>query len=84
MRLSIGYWGQELHYPHHWHKPEEIYLTLGGSVIYISEGRASVEGGPGTTICHYSYQPHAADFSKAPLLVAAFWRGKGLEAKSQL
>ncbi len=84
MRLSIGYWGQGLHYPRHWHKPEEIYLTLGGSAIYISEGRASVEGGPGTTICHYSNQPHAADFAKAPLLAAAFWRGKGLEAKSQL
>ena len=84
LRLSIGFWGQGLHYPHHWHEPEEIYLTLGGTAIYISEGRASVEGGPGTTICHYSNQSHALDFSKAPLLVAAFWRGGELEAKPRL
>ena len=84
LRLSIGFWGQGLHYARHWHEPEEIYLTLGGSAIYISEGRASIEGGPGTTICHYSNQPHAADFSKAPFLAAAFWRGGDLEAKSRL
>lgn len=82
--LSIGFWEQGLHYPRHWHKPEEIYLTVRGSAIYVSEGCASVESGPGTTICHYSNQPHAVDFSKAPLLAAAFRCGKGLEAKSQL
>ena len=83
LRLSIGYWGQGLHYPRHRHEPEEIYLTLAGSAIYISDGRAAVDGGPGTTICHYSQQPHAADFSKSPLLAAAFWRGSELEAKSR-
>ena len=84
LRLSVGYWGQGLHYPRHWHAPEEIYLTIAGAATYISEGRAPVDGGPGTTICHYSNQPHAADFAHAPLLAAAFWRGGGLEAKSGL
>lgn len=84
LRLSVGYWGQGLRYPRHWHEPEEIYLTLAGSATYISEGRAPVDGGPGTTICHHANQPHAADFAKAPLLAAAFWRGQGLEAKSGL
>ncbi len=82
MRLSVGYWGKGLHYPIHRHEPEEIYLTLAGHPIYHSKGRASVEGGPGTTICHYSNQPHGADFSTSPALVAAFWRGENLEAKS--
>lgn len=84
LRVSVGYWEQGLTYPRHWHEPEEIYLTLAGSAEYISEGRAAVRGGPGTTICHYSNQPHAANFADAPLLAAAFWRGNGLEAKSVL
>ena len=82
LRLGIGYWGKGLRYPRHWHEPEEIYLTLAGSLIYHSEGRASVEGGPGSSICHYSNQPHSADFSISPALVAGFWRGNGLETKS--
>ena len=84
VRLAIGYWGQGLHYPRHHHQPEEIYLTLAGSADYISDGRATVRGGAGSTICHYSRQPHAADFAKAPLLAAAFWRGQGLEDTSVL
>ncbi|MEM9277051.1 MAG: dimethylsulfonioproprionate lyase family protein [Pseudomonadota bacterium] len=84
MRLAVGFWGQGLTYPNHWHEPEEIYLTVAGSALYISEGREPVRGGPGTTICHYSNQPHSADFDEKPLVAAAFWRGNGLEAKSAL
>ena len=84
LRLSVGFWGKGLHYPNHWHEPEEIYLTLAGSALYISDGRAPVEGGPGATICQFSNQPHSARFDKAPLLAAAFWRGDNLEAKSCL
>lgn len=84
MRLSVGYWGQGLHYPRHWHVPEEIYLVLAGRAIFVSEGRADVDGGPGATIAHYSNQPHAARMPDAPLLAAAFWRGNQLEAKSDL
>lgn len=82
VRLSIGYWGKGLTYPVHWHEPEEIYLTLSGVPIYHSQGRASVKGGPGTSVCHYSNQPHGADFSASPALVAAFWCGDNLEKKS--
>ena len=84
LRLSVGYWGKGLHYPDHHHAPEEIYLTIAGEGRYISEGRADVTGGPGTTICHRSGQRHAATMETAPLLAAAFWRGEGLEAKSVL
>lgn len=84
LRVSVGYWGKGLHYPRHWHEPEEIYLTLAGEARYISEGRADVVGGPGTTICHRSNQPHAATMEIAPLLAAAFWRGTSLEAKPDL
>ncbi|MEM7214532.1 MAG: dimethylsulfonioproprionate lyase family protein [Pseudomonadota bacterium] len=83
IRVSVGYWGRGLTYPNHWHEPEEIYLTIAGSALYVSHGRMPVRGGPGTTICHYSNQPHSADFDQSPLLAAAFWRGNGLEAKSR-
>ena len=84
MRLSVGYWGRGLTYPNHWHEPEEIYLTIAGSAIYVSDGREPVRGGPGATICHYANQPHSADFAEEPLLAAAFWRGSNLEKKSVL
>ncbi len=84
LRLSVGYWGKVLHYPRHWHKPEEIYLTLAGEARYISEGRADIMGGPGATVAHHSGQPHAAAMETAPLLAAAFWRGAELEAKPGL
>ena len=83
IRVSIGYWGKGLVYPNHWHEPEEIYLTIAGSALYISEGREPVKGGPGTTICHYSNQEHSARFDEQPLLAAAFWRGNNLERKSK-
>lgn len=84
IRLSVGYWGQGLSYPRHWHVPEEIYLVLAGRAVFMSEDRAAVDGGPGTTIAHQSNQPHATRMPDAPLLAAAFWRGDQLEAKSGL
>jgi len=84
MRLSVGYWGQGLSYPRHWHAPEEIYLVLAGRAVFMSEGRAEVDGGPGATIAHDSNQPHAIRMPDAPLLAAAFWRGPQLEATSGL
>ncbi|MEM9148147.1 MAG: dimethylsulfonioproprionate lyase family protein [Pseudomonadota bacterium] len=84
LRLSVGYWGEGLHYPHHHHGPEEIYLTLAGSAVYLSEGRAPLRGGPGATVAHHARQWHAATMDQAPLLAAAFWRGDGLEVKSVL
>ena len=84
LRLSVGYWGEGLHYPWHRHEPEEIYLTLAGETRYISEGRADLVGGPGATVPHQAWQYHAATMETAPLLAAAFWRGEGLEAKSTL
>lgn len=84
LRLSVGYWEKGLSYPNHWHEPEEIYLTVAGSALYISQGRHAVRGGAGTTICHFANQPHAAEFDEMPLLAAAFWRGDNLEAKSTL
>ena len=81
LRLSVGYWGAGLVYPRHWHAPEEIYLTLAGRVLYRTDGRADLEGGPGATVAHASNHPHAAVF-KTAALVAAFWRGDALEGKS--
>lgn len=84
LRVSIGLWGKGLHYPTHWHVPEEIYLTIAGAATYHSQGRTPVRAGPGALVHHHSNQPHAATMQDAPLLAAAFWRGHGLEDISTL
>ena len=84
LRVSVGYWGQGLHYPMHSHAPEEIYLTVAGRCTYLTEGRAPLDGGPGTTVCHSSFKRHGFRNPDASVLVMAFWRGEGLEARSHI
>ena len=84
VRLAIGYREHGLRYPRHRHRRVENYLTLTGSANQAADGRVTVKGGPGTTICRYSNQPHGATFPAAPPLAAAFRRGTGIKAKSVL
>lgn len=82
MRLSIGYWGQGLTYPWHWHAPAEIYLVLAGGAIFEADGRDPIDAHAGQRIAHIPNQPHAAQMDHGPLLAAAFWTGENLEGKS--
>ncbi|WP_050529860.1 dimethylsulfonioproprionate lyase family protein [Pseudaestuariivita atlantica] len=84
LRLSIGIWDAGLHYPRHWHAPEEIYLVLSGPATFLSDGRAPRVARPGDTVHHAPNQPHAAQMGDAPLLAAAFWTGRDLEVPSTL
>lgn len=84
LRISVGYWGKGITYPVHAHEPEEIYLTVAGRCTYLTEGRAPLDGGPGTTVCHPSMHPHGFTTDKDAVLVLAFWRGDNLEAKSRI
>ncbi len=40
-RISVGYWGEGLHYKEHWHEPEEIYIPIACEALFHSEGTAS-------------------------------------------
>ena len=84
LRVSVGYWGRGLHYPTHRHAPEELYLAVAGSALFFSEGRSTVEAGPGTIVRHFSNQAHSIRMTKGPLLAAVFWRGSGLEHRPDL
>jgi hypothetical protein len=81
LRVSVGVWGQGLHYPRHWHAPEEIYAVLSGGARFTAEGRAPVEAVPGTHVHHPSNLPHAMEMHSQPLMAMAFWKGAGLTDK---
>lgn len=84
IRISVGYWGQGLHYQEHWHEPEEIYIPLSGQALFHSEGRSSRQCGPGEMVVHERNQKHSIDMDPDPLLAMAVWRGKNLLKKSGL
>ncbi len=84
IRVTIGYWGQGLHYAEHSHAPEEIYCILAGQAVFHSEGRAPRLAGAGEMIHHMPHQKHAIDMTPGPLLALIPWRGENLTAKSDL
>lgn len=84
MRISVGHWGAGSHYSEHWHQPEEFYIVLAGCAEFQSQGSAPRQCHAGDVIHHRSNQRHSIVTSDQPLLAAAFWRGEGLVAKSQL
>ncbi|RID90245.1 cupin domain-containing protein [Gemmobacter lutimaris] len=83
-RLFLGYWGGGLDYPFHWHAAEELYLTLAGSAIFRAEGRADVRVGPGDSVHHASWQPHATQFGSKGFLALIAWRGADLSMKLEM
>ncbi|MDU8927221.1 dimethylsulfonioproprionate lyase family protein [Alisedimentitalea sp. MJ-SS2] len=84
LRISVGYWEQNLTYPPHRHAAEELYCTLAGSARFETEGRDPLIATPGTLIHHSSNQLHSFSMPDAPLLAMAFWRGDNLTAPSLL
>jgi len=84
IRVSAGYLGGGLKYPQHWHEPEEFYLILAGKATFYSDDRTPRLCGPGDVVHHESNQKHAIEMTDGPFFAAAFWRGGGLLAKSDL
>jgi len=83
MRVSIGFWGEGLHYPTHAHAPEEWYVMLAGSCTLNSAGIGPRVLKAGDTAHHTPWQRHAADMVPGPLLAVAYWRGEDLMGKSK-
>ncbi len=84
IRVSAGYLGGGLKYPQHWHEPEEFYLILAGKATFYSDDRTPRLCGPGDVVYHESNQKHSIEMTDGPFFAAAFWRGRGLLAKSGL
>ena len=83
-RVTIGFWDRGLHYPRHWHRPEEVYCVLAGSARFETDGRADERLRAGGTRHHAPSLPHAATMDETPLLALAIWRGEGLTEISTL
>lgn len=84
IRISLGYWGAGLDYVPHSHAPEEFYLVLAGRGVFHSHGKPAHHAVPGDVIHHAPHQVHSFQADPGPLLLAAFWRGEGLNDKPVL
>jgi len=78
VRMTVGYWGPNLSYGRHHHKPQELYTVVSGSGLFMLDGDDTLTLGPGDTRLHPSDQPHALDTTDQPILTFVFWRGDGL------
>lgn len=74
----VGYWGQGLRYPWHWHEAEEIYVVVDGACLFEAEGREARAASPGDTSHHVPWQAHALRTQDQPVLALAIQMGHGL------
>ena len=84
LRLSLGFWDKGLHYPEHWHAPEETYVVLAGNAVFHSEHSPDARLHPCDTRHHVPNERHAITMDESPLLAAAIWTGEGLMRTSTL
>lgn len=77
-RMTIGYWGDNLHYPWHEHQPEELYCILSGEAAFMAKGEPDCIVSAGQTKLHKVLQPHAMTTTDQPILCFVLWRGEGL------
>ncbi|SLN67419.1 hypothetical protein ROA7450_03604 [Roseovarius albus] len=77
-RLTVGFWGANLHYDWHQHEPEELYSVVSGHGQFMIEDQDTLTLGPEGTRLHLSNQPHALTTTDATILTFVLWRGAGL------
>ncbi len=77
-RMTVGFWGANLHYDWHQHEPEELYSVVSGRGSFMVENQDTLELTPEGTRLHLSNQPHALTTKNSPILTFVLWRGAGL------
>ena len=77
-RLTIGYWGPNLHYGRHQHASEELYSMVSGSAEFHMDDAPSLILGPEDTRCHPPNQPHALNTHDQAALSFVIWQGMGI------
>jgi len=83
VRVGIGLWGPDLHYPLHEHAAEELYHVLAGEPAFGTEGGDWVHTGPGDAVHHPPWRRHAQRCGSTPTLLLYCWRGE-VEADATL
>ena len=77
-RMTVGFWGNGLHYDWHQHRAEELYCVLSGRAVFMAGNRPKRTLRAGQFQAHGSNEPHAMITVGQPLLAFVIWRGEGL------
>ena len=75
VRVGIGLWGPNLHYPAHQHEAEELYHVLAGEPSFVDPDGESRVTRPGDAVHHAPWQVHSQDFGATPTVLLYCWTG---------
>ena len=75
VRVGVGVWGPNLHYPMHSHEAEELYDVLSGEPSFTLAESPARATKPGDAVHNPPWQPHALDFGAAPTVLLYCWTG---------
>jgi len=75
VRVGIGLWGPNLHYPAHKHEAEELYHVLAGEPSFVDSDGESRVARPGDAVHHAPWQVHSQDFGATPTVLLYCWTG---------
>ena len=75
VRVGIGVWGPNLHYPAHQHEAEELYHVLAGEPSFSGRDGERRTTRPGDAVHHAPWQVHCQDFGATPTVLLYCWTG---------
>ena len=75
VRVGIGLWGPNLHYPPHRHSAEELYHVLYGAPSFTGASGEAVATGPGDAVHNAPWDVHSQDFGSTPTVLLYCWTG---------
>lgn len=75
VRVGIGLWGPNLHYPAHQHEAEELYHVLAGGPSFSGRDGERRLTRPGDAVHHSPWQVHSQDFGATPTVLLYCWTG---------
>ena len=75
VRVGIGVWGPNLHYPLHEHEAEELYHVLAGTPSFGAEDGTWTPAGPGDAVHNPPWHRHAQRFGDTPTMLLYCWTG---------
>ena len=75
VRVGIGMWGPDLHYPLHEHEAEELYHVLAGAPSFGTEDGTWIPARPGDAVHNPPWHRHAQRFGSTPTVLLYCWTG---------
>jgi hypothetical protein len=75
VRVGIGLWGPNLHYPAHRHSAEELYHVLYGEPSFTGASGEPVATSPGDAVHNAPLEVHSQDFGSTPTVLLYCWTG---------